>query len=279
MISGSASRTALGVARRRAAHQVLDDPVVFRDPLAGKVIGGDGAGASRDAKMLRAFVAARSRYAEDQLAASFHRGTEQYVVLGAGLDTFAYRNPHAPPLKVFEVDHPDTQAWKKERLRAARMAIPKSLTFVPVNFEIQDLARELSRAPGFETNRPAFFSMLGVTPYLTKSAFRKTLRMIASMPSGSGVAFDYAVAPAALDLWDRVRLKMLAARVRMAGEAFRLFLEPHELEGTLRELGFTDIQDLGRDEINALYFQNRRDGLQVGGAIGRLLSASVPRAV
>jgi methyltransferase (TIGR00027 family) len=276
MKAGVASRTALGVARRRAAHQVFDRPVIFRDPLAERIIGHvETTPDFRTSRLLRAFVAARSRYAEDELAGSFMRGVRQYVVLGAGLDTFAYRNPYAPELKVFEVDHPDTQAWKMERLRAACIAIPESLSFVPVNFENEELAQVLKTAPGFDTARPAFFSLLGVTPYLTREGLLITLRAIASMPAGSGVVLDYAVPAASLNLLDRIGLSMLSARVVKIGETFRLFLEPQEFSEMLRTLRFVCTEDLGQQEINSRYFHNRNDGLRIGSAAGRILSATI----
>jgi O-methyltransferase involved in polyketide biosynthesis len=162
MKAGVASRTALGVARHRAAHQVLDDPVMFRDPLAETIIGGlESASRLTDARLsasrrMRAFVAARSRFAEDELTAFFARGICQYVVLGPGLDTFAYRNPYAPAVHVFEVDHPDTHTWKIERLKATSVTIPDSLRFVSVNFETEELARTLENAPGFDRRRRLF---------------------------------------------------------------------------------------------------------------------------
>jgi methyltransferase (TIGR00027 family) len=278
MKAGVASRTALGVARRRAAHQVLDIPVIFEDPLAETIISGMEnvpSRESRGSRLLRAFVAARSRYAEDELALFFKRGIRQYVVLGAGLDTFAYRNPYAPALNVFEVDYPDTQFWKRERLEAAGIAIPDSLRFVSVNFEKQDLAEELKNAPGFNPALPAFFSLLGVTPYLTREALLATLQVIAAMPPGSGVVFDYAVPAVCLNPLERLALSILSAKVAQIGEAFRLFLEPHELSAIMRQLGFTSIEDLGQHEINARYFHNRRDGLRIGGAVGRLLRATI----
>ena len=169
------SATAQKVAIRRAAHQLLDDPLVFADPLAVPIIGPRAATTltaapekfqTRASRALRAFMAARSRFALDELALAVGRGIRQFVVLGAGLDTFAYQNPY-PNLRVFEVDHPATQAWKRERLSLAGIAVPSSLTFAPVDFERQTLEDGLSRA-GFELREPAFFSWLGVTPYLTR---------------------------------------------------------------------------------------------------------------
>src|SRR5271163_1639382 len=174
MQEGKFSRTARRVAIRRAAHQLLDHPMVLDDPLALRIIGSEAAESLRSnpkedhgfARAFRAFMAARSRYAEDELACAVEHEVRQYVVLGAGLDTFAYRNPHLG-LRIFEVDHPATQAWKREQLQAARIAIPTSLTFVPIDFERQTLAAGLEQA-GFDAGAAAFFSWLGVTPYLTR---------------------------------------------------------------------------------------------------------------
>jgi methyltransferase (TIGR00027 family) len=277
MRAGVASKTALGVAIRRAAHQIFDSPVVFHDPLAQRIIGDTG-GASLSGKAdtsrgLRAFVIARSQFAEDELAEFYARGIRSYVILGAGLDTFAYRNPYSPELKVFEVDHPDTQNWKMERLRAGGIEVPESLRFVPVDFEMQPLGQALRDAPGFETTRPVFFSLLGVTPYLTHKTLLTTLEAIASMPSGSGVVFDYAVPAASLSLMDKIGLSALSARVEQAGESFRLFIEPPKLRGILEELGLACTEDMGRQEINSLYFQNRKDGLRVRSNLGRIVCA------
>ncbi len=191
MKQGRFSRTAYKVALRRAAHQLFDQPKVLDDPLAVPIVGAEAAEKLRAspkernhpvARAFRAFMVARSRYAEDQLAQAVERGVRQYVVLGAGLDTFAYRN-HYAQLRVFEVDHPATQAWKLEQLQTAGIAIPASLKFVPVDFEQQTLADGLEKG-GFESGSPAFFSWLGVTPYLTRESCMATLRFIAQMPAG-----------------------------------------------------------------------------------------------
>jgi methyltransferase (TIGR00027 family) len=283
MNAGVPSRTALGVAYRRAAHQVFDDPVVFRDPLAGRIVAGletvrpfrTPHSNSLSSRSLRAFIAARSRYAEDQLASFFTRGVRQYVVLGAGLDTFAYRNPYAPELKVFEVDHPTTQAWKMERLHAAGIAVPDSLGFVPIDFERQRLAQVLQTTAGFDTARSSFFSLLGVTPYLSRDALGATLTTVASLASGGSVVLDYAIPADSLSLRERTGLTALSARVAKIGEPFRLFLKPEEFSKLLRDLNFDSIEDLGQEEINSRYFQHRSDGLRIGSAVGRLLRATV----
>jgi methyltransferase (TIGR00027 family) len=146
---GRASVTAQRVAIRRAGHQRLDYPRVFDDPLAVTIVGTAAAESLSGSKgagvHLRAFVAARGRFAEDELERAVERGVRQYVVLGAGLDTFAYRNPY-PDLQVFEVDHPATQTWKHQRLGSAGISVPPSVTFVPVDFESRSFVECLALA-------------------------------------------------------------------------------------------------------------------------------------
>ena len=276
------SRTAFRVAIRRAAHQIFDTPRVLDDPLAVRIIGADyaariKAGVSENSgvvsKSLRAFLVARSRYAEDNLALAVSDGVRQYVVLGAGLDTFAYRNPYAPEsLRVFEVDHPASQEWKREKLRAAQINIPPETVFVPVDFERETITDCLQQA-GFSTHDKTMFSWLGVTPYLTDRAFTETINFIASMPTGSGVVFDYAVPRSSLRLLERLVFDRIAARVKTAGEPFQLFLDPKHLADRLHQMGFTHLEDLGVEEINARYFAARSDKLRVRGALGRITSA------
>ncbi|HTB15345.1 MAG TPA: class I SAM-dependent methyltransferase [Bryobacteraceae bacterium] len=276
------SKTAFRVAMRRAVHQLIDDPKVLDDPLAVAILGGETASALKASPEqferlgtanLRAFVAARSRFAEDQLATAVEDGVRQYVVLGAGLDTFAYRNPFEK-LEVIEVDHPATQAWKRDLLAEAGIAIPGSMSFVAVDFARQTLRAELSRSK-FQTTEPAFFSWLGVVPYLTRDAALGTLRWIGSLPSGTAVVFDYAIARTALSFLERTALDALSRRVARAGEPFQLFFEPGELAETLRAAGFQHVEDLGAAEINGRYFANRRDGLEIRGNLGHLIFAQV----
>ena len=157
---GKPSRTAQATANLRAAHQLLDQPRIFDDPLALRIIGVQAEAAVRanlgrsPIATFRPFVAVRSRYAEDELARAVQRGVRQYVVLGAGLDTFAYRNPYpVSRLRVFEVDHPATQVWKRARLQEAGIAIPESLTFAAIDFETQTLSDGLQRAGSRRTSR------------------------------------------------------------------------------------------------------------------------------
>jgi methyltransferase (TIGR00027 family) len=278
MIKDQPSRTAHRVALRRAAHQLWDNPRVFDDPVALKIIGPDHASKLRQSvlddgameRSLRAFIVARSRYAEDQLADACSRGVKQYVVLGAGLDTFAYRNPFRD-LRVFEVDHPATQEWKRQILASTGISIPVLLTYVPVDFEKEPLAQGLESA-GFNAQEPAFFSWLGVTPYLSRETVLGTLQWLISICPRNAVVFDYAVLRSSLSPIHRLGFDVLANRVAAAGEPFVGFFEPQEFGRELRQMGFAHIEDFGSAEINLRYFNQRRDGLGVTGG-GRLMAA------
>jgi methyltransferase (TIGR00027 family) len=281
------SRTALRVALRRAAHQLYDRPLVFEDPIAIPILGTEYAEELRrtpnpdaDGKQrpfslaMRAHLVARSRYAEEKLAESVGRneeagGATQYVLLGAGLDTFAHRNPW-PHLRVFEVDHPATQAWKRGLLAQSGLPHPPSLTYAPVDFECESLPERLA-ACGFDPAQKTFFAWLGVVPYLTIEAFRATIAFIAAQPRGSGLVFDYGQPRRVLPFHEQLAHDSLAARVALAGEPFRLWFTPSEAACELEE--FRLIEDLGADEINSLYFANRADDLRLRGHGGRFLSA------
>jgi methyltransferase (TIGR00027 family) len=276
----AASRTAFRVALRRAAHQILDDPRVLDDPIAVPILGMDEelivAAAMRPSEggystRLRAYFVARSRYAEDALATAVASGVDQYVVLGAGLDTFACRNPF-PALRVFEIDHPATQAWKRERIAASGLTLPASATFVPVDFERQSLEDALA-ASSFDRARPAFFSWLGVVPYLTAEAITATLKFVGAGAMGTGLALDYGQPAESAPFTERIALSVLARRVAAAGEPFRSSFTPDAIERLLRDAGFTTIEDVGMDVVNDRYFRGRTDGLCVAGKTGRLLSA------
>ncbi len=268
------SETALRVALRRAAHQLLDHPKVLDDPVALRIIGRTRASllladpARHEShplfSYLRAFVAARSRCSEDELAQGVARGVRQYVILGAGLDTFAERNPHPPgTVRVFEVDHPWTQEWKRSCLEEAGQAIPGDLTFAPVDFETQTLAQGL-RLAGFDPSERAVFSWLGVTEYLTREAVTATLGFIASLPEGSAVVFDYMLSPSLLTPRQKRIFDGIAQRTAAAGEPWRSTYDPARLKDEILSLGFGHVEDLGPGDINARYFSGRADGLKVG---------------
>jgi methyltransferase (TIGR00027 family) len=279
MVEGIPSGTAYRVALRRAAHQVFDKPVVFNDPLALRVLGADRHGkAALDLRApsrphsisLRAFLVARSRFAEDTLAAAYANGVRQYVLLGAGLDTFAYRTPHAD-LRVFEVDHPDTQTWKLSLLAENNIPVPATTTHVAVDFHHDVLAERLATA-GFDANQPAVFAWLGVVPYLTDEGFDATMRTLTTYAQGSVLVMDYGLPRDALPALERKMFDSMAARVAAAGEPFRLFFHPDELHARLAAMGWRVIEDLDRGAINARYFSNRTDDLTILGSGGHLLS-------
>jgi methyltransferase (TIGR00027 family) len=244
------SRTALGAAKHRAAHQLLEQGRIFSDPLAVGILGLDPEAIAEEARQdpsrrgLRLFIAARAEFAEAALKAAIERrGVRQLVVLGAGLDTFAYRNPFAD-LKVFEVDHPATQAWKRRRLADAGIAIPSSLAFAPVDFEHETLMSPL-QAAGFDPGARAFFSWLGVVPYLSRGAVLATLGAIGALPGGGEVVFDYGDPPQTLDPERRAAHLRLAERVAAAGEPLLTHFDKEDLAAELRALGFSDLNDLG----------------------------------
>jgi methyltransferase (TIGR00027 family) len=279
MQTGKASKTALRVAIRRAAHQLVEQPRILDDPIAVRLIGPAYArdlerASHKVARDFRAFMAVRSRYVEDRLREAVANGVKQYVILGAGLDTFAYRNPF-PSLRVFEVDFPATQEWKRAMLDDAAITVPESVTFVPLDFEHKTLAAGLAEA-GFDGGAPAFFGWLGVVPYLTIAAFRATLDAIAQLPAGSAVSFDYAVAPETLSKAGRTAFDALAGRVAAAGEPFQLFFTPETMELELRRAGFRRIEQLTSDHLNEIYFKDRADGLKLSAVkLGVLVTAWV----
>jgi methyltransferase (TIGR00027 family) len=314
MKSGQPSRTALAAASHRGAHQLLDQGRIFPDPLALRILGKDADGLIRGVedvgeteerpsrRRMRIFIAARHRFAEDALATALEGGVRQVVVLGAGLDTWAYRNPFADALadrlRVFEVDHPSTQAWKRRLLADAAIPIPSSLTFAPVDFEKCTLADGLAAA-GFDREQPTFFTWLGVVPYLIEEAVWSTLGFIAnvgqaiSSPTEAGehagiargttgegtnagnatqVVFDYADPPDSLPPEMRAAAERRAAHVAEWGEKFVSYFELEKLHARLRALGFKEIEDLGPPEIAARYFPGRAASMPERG--GHILRAS-----
>jgi methyltransferase (TIGR00027 family) len=285
MNAAEPSRTAIRVALRRAAHQVFDaEPLVFPDPYALRILGPwarelertpqQSRSSTRDrawSRSLRAWVVVRSRFAEEQLARAVGRGVRQYVLLGAGLDTFALRNPW-PQLDVWELDHPATQEAKQELLRAAGLHAP--VHFVAAEFGRSSLERMLGSA-GLRMDEPAFFAWLGVAPYLSHAAFRATVNFVAERPPGSALVLDYAQPRAVLPAEEQLARDSLAARVAGVGEPFQLFWTPEAMAEELS--GFSAWEDLGAEELNVRYLsvagEPRSDGLRILGVGPRLVCA------
>lgn len=268
MRDGQPSLTARGAAAYRAVHQAHEGASIFRDPFAEKILDAetrarlDEIAADPSHRGIRLFIASRSRFSEDALAASVARGTRQVVVLGAGLDTFSLRNPF-PDVRVFEVDFPATQVWKRERLREAGLAVPDTLTFAPVDFEREGLADGLARA-GFRSDVAAFFQWLGVSMYLTRETISSTLDFIAGIP-GSGVAFDYTESLENQAPERRARLTAMAEGAAARGEPWLSFFDPPEMAAILHAKGFGDIEDLAFADVIKRYSSELGRGLQSGG--------------
>ena len=268
MRAGEPSHTARGAAAYRAIHQTLEGGIIFSDPFASRILDDetrarlDEAAADLSLRPWRLFIAARSRFSEDTLAACVARGARQVVVLGAGLDTFSLRNPHAGlGVRVFEVDYPATQSWKRERLKQAGLAIPSSLTFAPIDFERQSLADGLVAA-GFLADRPAFFQWLGVVPYLSREAVSATLDFIAGVPE-SEVVFDYAEPFENYSSERRENVMATAAKAAARGEPWLSLLDPVELSEMLHNKGF-GVEDLGLAEIVDRFYGALKQGIVIG---------------
>jgi methyltransferase (TIGR00027 family) len=251
------SRTALMIARQRAAHQVLDNGSILNDPFAMKILREDEkrvlqfANAHSLASIGRLFATARSRIAEDALSEAVERGTQQIVILGAGLDTFALRNPHGAKVSIYEVDHLATQEWKRQRLSEAQLALPLWLHFVPVDFERDDLAKALAAA-GFQQNSPTFFTWLGVVPYLTQDAIGSTLDYMASIQN-SEVVFDYMEPPQASSGDMKELLTKRAEQLGKLNERLASSFDPDSIAAILRSHGFSDIEGINFQEIKCRF--------------------------
>ena len=296
MEEGRPDRTAILSAVMRASHLLLDgEPRIFSDPFALVLSGladedalargldkfvatltADAGAECAQAtfKYLRAGMTMRSRYTEDELSHAMQRGIAQYVILGAGLDSFAYRRRDLSGLlRVFEVDLPGSQRWKRARLRALNMSEPDGLVFVPLDFERQALVDSLNAA-GYRPEEPAFFSWLGTTQYLTADAVFKTLEEIVSLAPGSEIVFTYQVPEHSLGTRDRQVLKVLSARAAASGAPWLTSFDPLTLAARLKTLGFSEAVDFGPDQARTHYFADRTDGLSTP-SLSHLMKARV----
>lgn len=251
----------------RAVHQTLEGGVIFADPYAMQILD-DEARAALPAmaddpghRPMRLFIAARSRFSEETMAGCVARGVRQVVILGAGLDTFSLRNPHAG-VTVYEIDYPATQAWKRERLAQAGVALPPSLTFAPVDFERQSLAEGLAAA-GFCADQPAYFQWLGVVPYLTGEAIIATLDFIASV-EGAEVVFDYGEPFENFPPATRADLTAIAERAAAIGEPWLSMFDPPDMTALMQARRFAEFEDVSRAELAARYYGDLGKELRAG---------------
>ncbi len=259
------SLTSLGAAGLRAAHQLLDgEPKLLSDPVILQLLDPGHieeikARASQfqypETLRLRSRIALRSRYAEDRLTLAYARGVRQYLLLGAGLDTFAWRQPEGlDQLKIFEADHPATQEQKRQRLSRAGLSIPANCQMIAINFETETLEEAL-RKSSFDFHAPCFISWLGVTVYLSKEAVDTVFRFVSTLFKSSELVFTFAQ--------ERVAgfMNHTAARAAAAGEPWVTYFRPEDLSRRLYELGFSSVHFLEPEEAWKKYYINRHDGL------------------
>jgi methyltransferase (TIGR00027 family) len=260
----NASRTALGTARLRAMHQMFDArPLILDDPIAALLLDRSDSGPADGIAALRSHVVLRSRFAEDRLAEAVSRGITQYIVLGAGFDTFALRQPAwAAALKIVEVDHPASQAAKRTRIAAAGLAIPDNVSFAGVDFERESLLDGLQRQ-GVSLTEPSFFSWLGVTMYLQKPAIDTVLRSAAAFPANSEIVLTFLPTSESTE-----SPSPLARRVARAGEPFLTSFSPEQIASTLREAGFHSVGFLSSAEAGERYYRHRPNDLPVPAQTG-----------
>ncbi len=261
--------TAVRVALWRALHiQVDAPPHVLADEIGLRLAAPDGDWRSRpdmDPRFtsgFRASTVARARFVEDLVAEQADRGVTQYVILGAGLDTFAQRRPDlADRLTVFEVDQPRTQAWKRERLVDLGYGVPDRLRLVPVDFEVSDDWRGPLVAAGFDADRPAVVVSTGVTMYLSREATAATLRQAAGLAPGSTTAMTFLLPVDLLDEADRAGLAASTQGAQSAGTPFVSFYPPEEMLALVRDAGFADVRHVSGRSLADRYFTGRADGL------------------
>lgn len=268
---GTPSQTALTAAAARAAHLIVDgEPVIFADGLAATLLGELAAGLiafHRDHGShpvlagARAQVVVRSRYTEDCLARSAARGITQYVILGAGLDSFGYRSALARQVRVFEVDHPVTLAWKREALARAGIEVPGTVRHVAADLETGSLTEPLQRA-GFELARPALISWLGVTMYLTSQAIGRTLAAASRFAPGTELIADHMLPAGLRDADGDSYVSQVAPVAAGRGEPWRTFLAPGDMAALLAGHGFAVAEQPGQREAIGAALWERRDALR-----------------
>jgi methyltransferase (TIGR00027 family) len=269
----NASNTAYGTLFMRGVHQLLDaKPLILDDSAALTLLGEDAVRHiknSRDhhqtleARALRTHVVLRSRFTEDRLAEAVGRGITQYVILGAGFDTFAYRQPvWAKALKIFEVDQPATQAQKQLRLKQANMSLPPNLSFAGIDFEHESLYDGLLRNRVSFTE-PSFFSWLGVTMYLKENAIDAVLRTIAQFPAISEITFTFSQPQDTLSAQESSFHASLSKIVSGAGEPFVSFFTPAAIKIKLHRAGFKTIAFLSKEEAEERYLHQRPSDLHI----------------
>ena len=262
--------TAVRVALWRALHAEVDAPPhVLEDEIGLQMVApGDGWRARPDmdpdgTRGFRASIVARARFIEDLVAEQAGRGVSQYVLLGAGLDTFAQRRPEiASRMRIFEVDQPGPQAWKRQRLTELGYGVPDWPRLVPVNFEQNGSWWQELAVAGFDPGRPAVVASTGVSMYLSKDATAATLRQLAGLAPGSTLAVTFLLPRDLLDDADRAGLQAADQGARASGTPFVSFYAPQEMLAMAREAGFADVRHVSGASLGERYFAGRSDGLR-----------------
>ncbi|HWC79575.1 MAG TPA: class I SAM-dependent methyltransferase [Pseudonocardiaceae bacterium] len=280
--TGEPDSTAVRVALWRALHVRIDPPPhVLADEIGLRMVAPDEGWRDRPdmdpraTSGFRAAIVARARFIEDLVTEQAERGVDQYVILGAGLDTFAQRRPEvAAGLRIFEIDQPDTSAWKRRRLTELGYAVPESLRLVPVDFEAGQSWREQLITAGFDPTRPAVVVSTGVSMYLTKDATTAMLREIAGFAPGSTLALTFLLPAELLDDTDRPGLRASKAGAQSSGTPFVSFYTPPEMLALAREAGFADVRHVPGKSLGERYFRDRADGLRPSSGEDFLLATS-----
>ncbi|WP_179124512.1 MULTISPECIES: class I SAM-dependent methyltransferase [Elizabethkingia] len=258
--------TAIRTALWRAFHTQADaEPYILEDTVGLQLIAPEEGWQERPdikyTQRLRASVVARSRYIEDIITTEIQKGTDQYVILGSGLDTFAQRNPDiTSKIQIFEIDQPDTLSWKQKRLSETGFHIPENLHFVPVNFEKSSWWEQLLKA-GFNIHKPAVIACTGVTLYLTRSAIKETLQHMVSLAAGSVVTISFYLPVELLEKEDQPMQEMANKGAQQAGTPFISFFSPEEVIAIAKESSLKNTNLVSTEDIKDLYFKNRTDGL------------------
>ncbi|WP_278552048.1 class I SAM-dependent methyltransferase [Elizabethkingia bruuniana] len=258
--------TAIRTALWRAFHTQADaEPHILEDTVGLQLIAPEEGWQERPdikyTQRLRASVVARSRYIEDIITTEIPKGTDQYVILGSGLDTFAQRNPDtASKIQIFEIDQPGTLIWKQKRLSETGFHVPENLHFVPVNFEKSSWWEQLLKA-GFNIHKPAVIACTGVTLYLTRSAIKETLQHMVSLAAGSVVAISFYLPVKLLEKEDQPMQEMANKGAQQSGTPFISFFSPEEVIAIAKESGLNNTDLVSTKDIKDLYFKNRTDGL------------------
>ncbi|NLU84514.1 class I SAM-dependent methyltransferase [Rhodococcus sp. HNM0569] len=270
MTSGEPDDTAVRVALWRALHLEVDaSPPVFDDAIGLRLVAPDDDWRRRPdmdpdgTRGFRAAIVARARFVEDLVTREHARGVDQYVVLGAGLDTFAQRRADVvETLDVFEVEQPGTQAWKQQRLRELGYPGSDRVHFVPVDFEAGESWQGRLVGSGFDAGRPAVVASTGVAMYLSKETTAQTLRDVARFAPGSTLAMTFLLPPDLLDPADRAGLDTSRKGAHASGTPFVSFYTPDEMIGMARDAGFADVRHIAGTALGDRYFTDRPDGLR-----------------